>query len=58
MVEKFNIADFLHKNSGFFGSENAERNVLIFGYVILLPLFYPSKQITRSGQGTSEEKLE
>jgi hypothetical protein len=37
------MADFLHKNSWFFGSGTAEWNVLIFGYVILLALFYCKK---------------
>jgi hypothetical protein len=36
MAEKFNMADFLHTNSCFFGSGTDEWNILIFGYVILL----------------------
>jgi hypothetical protein len=43
MAEKFNMADFLHKNSWFFGSGTAEWNVLIFGYVMLPVLFYLKK---------------
>jgi hypothetical protein len=34
------MTDFLHKNSWFLGSGIAEWNVLVFGYVILLTLFY------------------
>jgi hypothetical protein len=47
MAEKFNMADFLHKNSWFFGSGSgtAEWNVLNFGYVILLALFYCKKKL-------------
>jgi hypothetical protein len=43
MAEKFNMADFLHKNSWFFGSGTAGWYVLIFGYVILFLLFYFKK---------------
>jgi hypothetical protein len=39
MAEKFNMADFLHKNSLIFGSGTAEWNLFIFGYDILLTLF-------------------
>jgi hypothetical protein len=37
------MADFLHKNSWFSGSETAEWNVLVVGYVLLLTPFYCNK---------------
>jgi hypothetical protein len=43
MAKKFVMADFLHKNSWFFGSGTAEWNVPIFGYVLQLVLFYCKK---------------
>jgi hypothetical protein len=46
MAQKFNIADFLHKNSWFSGSEMW--NVLMFGNVILLTLFYCKKNCCQS----------
>jgi hypothetical protein len=39
MSEKFNMADFLHKNSWFFGSGTTEENVLVFGYPIFQILY-------------------
>jgi hypothetical protein len=43
MTETFNMADFLHKISWFFGSETAEWNILMFEYDILLILFCSKK---------------
>jgi hypothetical protein len=43
--KNFNMADFLLKNPWFFGSGTAGWNVLIFGYVILLALFYCKKNL-------------
>jgi hypothetical protein len=43
MAEKLNMEDFLQKNSWYFGSGTAEWNILIFGYVIRLMLFYCKK---------------
>jgi hypothetical protein len=48
MAEKYNMADFLHKNSWFFVNGTAEWNVLILGYVILLALFYCKKFVART----------
>jgi hypothetical protein len=39
MAEKFNMADFLHKNSWFYGSGTAEWNVLFLDMLHYLHCF-------------------
>jgi hypothetical protein len=50
MAEKFNVTDFLHTHSWFFGCGTAELDVLIIGYDTQLALFYCKKIVASQNQ--------